>query len=101
MSEHHAFHGRVEDRRLITGNGRYTADFNLAGQLHATFLRADRAHAEIRGIDTSAAGKHPGVIAVWTAADLAGRERVGTEEMGLALRLRELETLLTQQPAPV
>lgn len=69
MSEH--FHGRVEDRRLITGNGRYTADFNLPGQLHAAFLRADRAHAEIRGLDTAAARRHPGVVAVYTAAELA------------------------------
>ena len=38
---------RREDFRLVTGQGRYTADWNLPGQLHAVFLRADRAHAEI------------------------------------------------------
>ena len=42
---------RREDLRLTTGQGRYTADWNLPGQLHGFFLRADRAHAEIGGLD--------------------------------------------------
>ncbi len=66
------FTGRREDRRLITGNGRYTADVNLPGQLHAAFVRADRASALIKGIDTGAARAAPGVVAVYTAADTAG-----------------------------
>ena len=49
-----AFTGRREDRRLITGAGRYTTDVNLPGQLHACFVRADRASALIRSIDTGA-----------------------------------------------
>jgi carbon-monoxide dehydrogenase large subunit len=49
MSE---FKGRREDDRLLTGQGRYTADWNLPGQLHAFFLRSDRAHARIVSIDT-------------------------------------------------
>lgn len=98
MSEHHAFHGRVEDRRLITGNGRYAADFNLAGQLHAAFLRADRAHAEIRSIDTTAAKKHPGVVAVWTAADLAA-ENLGQYPILGKFEGRDGSTILrTQRP---
>ena len=68
----HPFTGRREDQRLITGNGRYTADVNLPGQLHAAFVRADRASALIKGIDTSAARAAPGVVAVYTAADTAG-----------------------------
>ena len=39
--------GRREDFRLLTGSGRYTADWNLDGQAYACFLRSDRAHAEI------------------------------------------------------
>ncbi len=66
---HLPFAGRREDRRLITGAGRYTADVNLPGQVHAAFVRADRAHAEIRSIDTAAARAHPGVLAVFTGAD--------------------------------
>jgi len=44
------FAGRREDDRLLTGKGRYTADWNLPGQLYGCFLRADRAHAEIVSI---------------------------------------------------
>src|SRR5690349_7297814 len=69
-----AFKGRREDLRLITGQGRYTADWNLPGQAYAHFLRADRAHAEIVGIDTSAAKASPGVLAVIIGEDL---ERAG------------------------
>jgi len=65
------FEGRREDRRLVTGQGRYTSDWNLPGQLHAAFLRADRAHAEIGALDTEAARKAPGVVAVLTGEDTA------------------------------
>ena len=68
MSDTHAA-GRREDLRLITGRGRYTADMNLPGQLHAAFLRADRAHAEIVSIDAAPALARKGVIAVFTGAD--------------------------------
>jgi carbon-monoxide dehydrogenase large subunit len=44
------FKGRREDDRLLTGQGKYTSDWNLPGQLHACFLRSDRAHAEIVSI---------------------------------------------------
>ena len=66
---HIPFTGRREDQRLITGHGIYTADVNLPGQAHAAFVRADRAHALIRAIDTTAARSVPGVLAVYTAAD--------------------------------
>ena len=62
---------RREDARLLTGAGRYTADWNLPGQLHAFFLRSDRAHADIASIDTKAALARPGVHAVLTGADYA------------------------------
>ena len=66
------FTGRREDRRLVTGRGRYTADWNLPGQLYAVFRRSDRAHARIRSVDKSAAARAPGVVAVFTAADIVG-----------------------------
>jgi aerobic carbon-monoxide dehydrogenase large subunit len=69
MSER--FRGRREDLRLLTGRGRYTADHNLPGQLHAAFRRADRACAIIRSVETSAAARAPGVVAVLTGRDLA------------------------------
>jgi carbon-monoxide dehydrogenase large subunit len=55
----------------VTGKGRYSADFNLPGQLYAAFRRADRAHAAIRRIDKRAAEQSPGVIAVFIGSDLA------------------------------
>ena len=67
------FKGRREDPRLLTGQGRYTADFNLPNQLHAAFLRADHAHAVIRRIDTTRAAKMPGVRHVLTGTDFAGK----------------------------
>ena len=66
----HAHHGnRVEDRRLITGAGKYASDWNAAGQLYGYFVRSDRAHAEIKALDTAAALKQPGVRHVFTGAD--------------------------------
>ena len=67
MSE--AFKGRREDARLVTGQGRYSADWNLPGQLHACFLRSDRAHAEIVSLDVRRSLAYPGVAAVLTGRD--------------------------------
>jgi aerobic carbon-monoxide dehydrogenase large subunit len=60
---------RREDLRLLTGNGRYTDDFILPGQMHAYVLRSPHAHAKIARIDTHAATATVGVAAVLTAAD--------------------------------
>ncbi len=61
---------RLEDPRLLTGRGSYTDDFHLPGMLEAAFVRSPHSHAKINGIDVSAALKHPGVVAVYTASDL-------------------------------
>jgi len=55
---------------MLTGRGRYVSDWNLPGQAYAYFLRSDRAHAEIISIDPSEALRAPGVVAVFTGADL-------------------------------
>jgi aerobic carbon-monoxide dehydrogenase large subunit len=65
------YKGRREDFRLVTGQGKYTSDCNLPGQLHGYFLRSDRAHAEIAKMDVAAARSSPGVVAVLTGADTA------------------------------
>jgi carbon-monoxide dehydrogenase large subunit len=65
------FKGRREDDRLLTGRGRYTADWNLPGQLYGCFLRSDRAHAEITSLNTEAALGFPGVAAIFTGEDTA------------------------------
>jgi aerobic carbon-monoxide dehydrogenase large subunit len=62
---------RREDAHLLTGKGRYTADWNLPGQLYGFFLRSDHAHAEIVSIEVNAAAVRPGVRAVLTGADYA------------------------------
>ena len=61
---------RSEDPRLLKGGGRYTDDVSAPGQAQGYFLRSPFAHAEIRGIDTSAATAMPGVIGIVTIADL-------------------------------
>ena len=60
---------RLEDRRLITGAGRYTDDVPAVGAAHAAFIRSPYAHARIGAIHTGAALAAPGVIAVLTAAE--------------------------------
>ena len=55
----------------VTGHGRYTADVTMDKQAAAYFLRGDRAHAKIRGIDTAKARSAPGVIDIVTGADMA------------------------------
>jgi aerobic carbon-monoxide dehydrogenase large subunit len=65
------FKGRREDRRFITGAGRYTNDWNLEGQVHAAFRRSERAHARIKSIDASAAREYPAVVAVFIGRDVA------------------------------
>src|SRR6266700_1146640 len=66
-----AMKGRLEDRRLLTGQGRFTSDWNFPNQAYAVFLRSDRAHAEIVSVDSAAALKAPGVFAVLTGKDVA------------------------------
>ena len=61
--------GRKEDRRLLTGAGRFTDDINLAGQAYAAFLRSTHAHARITRLDIAAARSAPGVLAVLILAD--------------------------------
>ena len=60
---------RVEDDRLITGQGRYTDDIAFTDQAYAVFVRSPHAHARILSIDTGSALEAPGVFAVYTSAD--------------------------------
>jgi aerobic carbon-monoxide dehydrogenase large subunit len=60
---------RLEDARLLTGQGRFTDDIAVANQAHAAFVRSPHAHARIVAVDTAAARAAPGVIAVLTGAD--------------------------------
>jgi carbon-monoxide dehydrogenase large subunit len=61
---------RVEDPRLLTGQGMFTDDREVPGALHVAFRRSDHAHALISGIETAAGAAMPGVVAIYTARDL-------------------------------
>jgi len=63
---------RKEDVRFLTGVGQYTDDVNPPHHTHAHFLRSPHAHAKIGKIDLSKAKSAPGVVAIYTAADLTG-----------------------------
>jgi carbon-monoxide dehydrogenase large subunit len=90
----HQFRGRREDRRLVTGQGRYTSDHEFPGQVAGHFLRADRAHAKIARIDIGEAKKLPGVLDIVTGADIAATGWKGAPAMaffkgvgGMSLRV--------------
>jgi carbon-monoxide dehydrogenase large subunit len=67
---------RKEDKRYITGKGRYTDDIVLKDTTYAVFVRSPHAHARIRSVDTSKAAAAPGVVGILTGADLAG-DKIG------------------------
>ena len=62
---------RVEDKRFITGKGNYTDDIILPQQTYACFVRSMYAHAGIISVDVSEAKEMPGVVAIFTGADVA------------------------------
>jgi CO/xanthine dehydrogenase Mo-binding subunit len=61
---------RTEDPRLVRGEGQYVGDLRFPGMLHAGFVRSSHAHARVRSIDVEAARALPGIVAVFTAAEL-------------------------------
>ncbi len=90
---------RVEDTRLLTGHGRYTDDIDLDGQAYAVVLRSPHAHAEIRSIDTAEALKSPGVLAVYTSADI---EAAGLGTLPCVIPLKQIDgTSLVTPPRPL
>ena len=78
---------RIEDARLLNGQGRYTDDANVSGQFWGVFLRSPHAHADILGIDLDAARAAPGVKAIFTSADLAA---AGVPDMACEVELKSL-----------
>ena len=63
---------RVEDARLLRGQGRFVANQRLPGMVHAVFVRSMHAHARLRSVDLAAARAQPGALAVFGPADFAG-----------------------------
>ena len=70
---------RIEDAALVTGRGRFTDDLTRDAQAHLVFLRSPHAHARLRALDASAARALPGVLAVYSGAELvaAGVKPIG------------------------
>ena len=67
---------RKEDLRFITGKGNYTDDINLPRQTWAYFVRSPHAHATIKSINTAKAKKMPGVVGIFTGAEVA-EDKIG------------------------
>src|SRR5450432_102354 len=84
---------RKEDDTLVRGKGKYTDDFSLPGQVYAWMVRSSHAHGVIKGIDTAAAKAMPGVLGLWTGADLASAN-YGPYTCGLPLKSRDGTPLL-------
>jgi carbon-monoxide dehydrogenase large subunit len=68
----------VEDKRFLTGKGQYTDDIKLPGMTYACFVRSPHAHAKIKGIEISSAAAMPGVVKIYTGADVAELNGVPT-----------------------
>src|SRR5246500_1524652 len=79
---------RKEDKRFITGKGRYVDDVKLVGCTHAHFIRSPHAHANVKSIDSSAATKMPGVIAVLTGQQIVD-DKIGNLICGWAITSKD------------
>ncbi len=90
---------RKEDLRFISGRGVYTDDINRPGQLYAAIRRSDRPHARIGAIDAAAAKATPGVVAVFTGADMAA-ENIGGLPCGWQIHNKD-GSPMAEPPHPV
>jgi carbon-monoxide dehydrogenase large subunit len=90
---------RKEDARFLNGRGNYTDDINRPGQVYAYVKRSDRPHARINAIDTSAAAAAPGVVAVFTGADMAA-EGIGGLPCGWQIHNKD-GSPMAEPPHPV
>src|SRR5437667_1569118 len=79
---------RKEDRRFITGKGRYVDDIKLQGMTHAHFVRSPHAHARIKSVDTSAAMNMPGVVGVLTGQQIVD-DKIGNLICGWAITSKD------------
>ncbi|HEX3864644.1 MAG TPA: xanthine dehydrogenase family protein molybdopterin-binding subunit [Stellaceae bacterium] len=85
---------RTEDPVLLRGQGRYSDDVNLPGQAYAVMVRSAYAHGVLRGIDTTEARTMPGVLAIYTAADLTAAG-IGPLQARQVLKNRDGTPMLT------
>ena len=90
---------RFEDLRFVRGSGNYTDDLSLPDQSYAAFVRAPHAHARIMSIDTSAARRSPGVIAVLVGEDYLADGHVGMAHLPNPADAHDV-TISSFQPTP-
>jgi len=90
---------RREDYRFLTGQGTYTDDINRPGQLHAYILRSPHANARLGGIDTKEAASAPGVVAIFTGADMAA-DGIGGLPCGWLINSKD-GSAMKEPPHPV
>ena len=90
---------RREDRRFLTGAGQYTDDVVLHGQTYGVFLRSPHAHARIKSINLDTAKAAPGVLQIFTGADLA-EAKVGGLPCGWLIHSKD-GTPMKEPPHPV
>ena len=90
---------RKEDKRFLTGRGRYVDDINRPGQAHVWFVRSPHAHATLGAIEVAAALAAPGVVAVLTNADLAA-DGIGTLPCGWQIHSKD-GSPMAEPPHPV
>src|SRR3979411_1807016 len=79
---------RKEDRRFVTGKGRYVDDIKLVGTTYAYFVRSPHAHAKVKGINPAAAMKMPGVVGVLTGKELVD-DKIGNLICGWAITSKD------------
>jgi CO/xanthine dehydrogenase Mo-binding subunit len=88
---------RLEDRPLLTGQGRFAGDISFPGQWHMRVVRSPIAHGRLKAIDATAALALPGVHAVWTHADIADIPPIGFRLTGLVELEAYRQTALAQR----
>ena len=92
---------RVEDRALLTGQGRFADDIRIAGCLHAAFVRSPEARGRIAAVDTAEAAAMPGVVRIFAGPDLAGLGRTSVNPLMPELRPLPPEPLAIETVAAV
>jgi carbon-monoxide dehydrogenase large subunit len=88
---------RLEDRPLLTGQGRFAGDISFPGQWHMRVVRSPAAHGLLKTIDAKAALALPGVHAVWTHDDIAHIPPIGFRLTGLVELEAYQQTALAQR----
>lgn len=88
---------RLEDRPLLTGQGRFAGDISFPGQWHMRIVRSPVAHGRLKSIDAKAALTFPGVHAIWTHADIADIPPIGFRLTGLVELEAYRQTALAQR----